>query len=651
MGGSFQRPPKKNNGRSPEARTLEHVCYVVLVIDVCITALWLVRDMISGSLVVTSNTFLAYGKCGLIFGLTLILLWRLRCSGLPLSLNFKICGQVIAAGWVIFNAVTSRPNETWHMLLILSLDVTQTMKSDDDALIMDRLASVILLVFAVYSVFHNLSVSGLGPNIHFVHHEKEIDFFTKLFLDLVPLFLNFQVVRSFGRNLRYEVKCTRISVEAASNVGRALVDFDLDKAYDMMACMEEDSPIFEPLMKLIHNLRTYRPFLPSYLFPQSLDNDCEPTNRVTTEVMSGKSTSWNHAKTAAQRLRDPDYSLNDFRADVEAAFPELELYNIGPDGNVHKDGSLCSSGRTGLEEYQRTLGAFYSVYSIARLDIDGKEIFSFGVDLNGKPVAVTDADIMAEKKDLYLSMDWTRMLELFIRAGILKVASNQLAQADKGRAANQSKSSLPGLTGSWRRNDVPSVPVVPVSTPTFGNHSAWEESSKSEFASTLRRLSQGPDGTSSEDWTFQLEVDIERMTAFLVLTAIHDIMKNPCLMMTVHEKHAPYQGQVAGSKLLDHDLALMYTMEHFSGLLPSFHGLGPGQRAAVFFSQGKMGFNNGWLVQGEAPPGALFSRFKEVITSGGASDSDISFYFAHWLTDVAGSPSADGRGLAPRSSR
>jgi len=49
-----------------------------------------------------------------------------------------------------------------------------------------------------------------------------------------------------------------------------------------------------------------------------------------------------------------------------------------------------------------------------------------------------------------------------------------------------------------------------------------------------------------------------------------------------------------------------------------------------------MGFNNGWLVQGEAPPGALFSSFKQVIVQGGASESDISFYFVHWLTDLAG---------------
>jgi hypothetical protein len=49
-----------------------------------------------------------------------------------------------------------------------------------------------------------------------------------------------------------------------------------------------------------------------------------------------------------------------------------------------------------------------------------------------------------------------------------------------------------------------------------------------------------------------------------------------------------------------------------------------------------MCFNNGWLVQAEAPPGALFTKFKQVISEGCASQSDINFYFVHWLTDLAG---------------
>lgn len=44
----------------------------------------------------------------------------------------------------------------------------------------------------------------------------------------------------------------------------------------------------------------------------------------------------------------------------------------------------------------------------------------------------------------------------------------------------------------------------------------------------------------------------------------------------------------------------------------------------------------GWLVQAEAPPGALFQKFKSMILAGQASPPDIAFYFAHWLTDLAG---------------
>jgi hypothetical protein len=56
----------------------------------------------------------------------------------------------------------------------------------------------------------------------------------------------------------------------------------------------------------------------------------------------------------------------------------------------------------------------------------------------------------------------------------------------------------------------------------------------------------------------------------------------------------------------------------------------------VKFTQGSMEYNQGWLVQAEAPPGALFRKFKSIITSGCASKSDIAFYFVHWLTDLAG---------------
>ena len=57
---------------------------------------------------------------------------------------------------------------------------------------------------------------------------------------------------------------------------------------------------------------------------------------------------------------------------------------------------------------------------------------------------------------------------------------------------------------------------------------------------------------------------------------------------------------------------------------------------ACLHTQAKLGFNHGWLVQAEAPPAALFSNFKALLLEGGATASDIAFYFVHWLTDLAG---------------
>lgn len=127
----------------------------------------------------------------------------------------------------------------------------------------------------------------------------------------------------------------------------------------------------------------------------------------------------------------------------------------------------------------------------------------------------------------------------------------------------------------------------------------------------------------------------ERCEAMLALTAIHDIFKNEAFLPTVAENHT-FEGYSGGCVIQDHDQALNYILVHFPEALPSFAALNSKQRKAVVFTQGKMGFNNGWLVQAEAPPQALFSTFKKLIGSGGATDEDVSFYFVHWLTDLAG---------------
>jgi len=81
---------------------------------------------------------------------------------------------------------------------------------------------------------------------------------------------------------------------------------------------------------------------------------------------------------------------------------------------------------------------------------------------------------------------------------------------------------------------------------------------------------------------------------------------------------------------------LAYVLEYWPKSLPSFAGLPEAQQRSVRFTQSGMEYNMGWLVQAESPPGALFSKFKSSISSGQVESADIGFYFAHWLTDLAG---------------
>ena len=81
---------------------------------------------------------------------------------------------------------------------------------------------------------------------------------------------------------------------------------------------------------------------------------------------------------------------------------------------------------------------------------------------------------------------------------------------------------------------------------------------------------------------------------------------------------------------------LGYVLEKDPTALPCFDALDEPEQRAIRFTQSKMGFNHGWLVQAEAPPGALFSSFKKLIDDEGVDSADIAFYFVHWLTDLAG---------------
>eukprot|EP00435_Cladocopium_sp_Y103_P064648 s276_g26.t1 len=79
--------------------------------------------------------------------------------------------------------------------------------------------------------------------------------------------------------------------------------------------------------------------------------------------------------------------------------------------------------------------------------------------------------------------------------------------------------------------------------------------------------------------------------------------------------------------------------DHYPDLLPSFKELDHAERQSVQFTQCNLCFNHGWLVQAEAPPGAIFTKFREAINRDKklhAGAKDVALYFVHWLTDLAG---------------
>jgi len=161
----------------------------------------------------------------------------------------------------------------------------------------------------------------------------------------------------------------------------------------------------------------------------------------------------------------------------------------------------------------------------------------------------------------------------------------------------------------------------------FLRESRWDEFE--QLLVDAEVLVRGPDG--------KLEPNFKRVMTLLTLTAAHDIMKLQTLQPTVQPEHAPYHGYGADDVIGDHDLALSYLMDHYPELLPSYAGLSDAERRSVQFTQCELCYNQGWLVQGEAPPGAIFTKFRQLLQQDAGVDSkDVALYFVHWLTDLAG---------------
>lgn len=314
----------------------------------------------------------------------------------------------------------------------------------------------------------------------------------------------------------------------------------------------------------------------STLHPKEVQGKKGAPNPHLRRILQAKRTDWKTVRRMARRLQDKDYTLSQFNEDL-TAFPELFLYL--------RDGVIdAGSGRTTDDEYQRTVCAFFAIYWLMRLDIDGRQGFSFGMD-----------------------DDWNPLQESMVKDGQVSMP--------KSTASVELQQRLYKLD---RRL-------------AFFNNAQWGFFRRLMIDADLLEMSNNGRG--------QYKVKETRMVSLLALTAIHDIMKMDALLPTVQPEHDGYHGYSAGDVIGDHDHALCYLMDHYPDLLPSFKELDLAERQSVQFTQCNLCFNHGWLVQAEAPPGAIFTKFREAINRDRklhAGEKDVALYFVHWLTDLAG---------------
>mmetsp|Transcript_25618 Transcript_25618/g.59670 ORF Transcript_25618/g.59670 Transcript_25618/m.59670 type:complete len:943 (+) Transcript_25618:61-2889(+) len=338
-------------------------------------------------------------------------------------------------------------------------------------------------------------------------------------------------------------------------------------------------------------VETYRVQVPEPLerCPQPEQASNVP-NEVLVELIGGKTTDWALIDEICSSLRRMDYNLSAFHQDCVKAFPELRLY-LGPAQEPAvsstaetprrqngRPSTKTTSGITSEDEYQRTMGALFHLYWLMRLDIDGKVGFCFGVD---------------PSSDTW-QPNWP-------------FTPPQPCTKPFPQMSKEEKQAHFFCSGQW---------------------TAFQELLLD--AGLLCRTDDG-----------MLKQDHERLKAMLALTAVHDIMKMEALLPQVNAPFAPFGAYQEGETISDHDIALAYLMENFPSLVPSFDGLPAEARRAALFTQSKMDFNNGWLVQAEGPPGKVLRGFKKVLR--GRQDAvsqvtprDVAFYFVHWLTDLAG---------------
>ena len=301
--------------------------------------------------------------------------------------------------------------------------------------------------------------------------------------------------------------------------------------------------------------------------------------KALTTGLAGKTFKHDLAMRIALNIRKKRYDLAHFYGDCLEAFPELQLYLAATEQQAAEGAASetalrgVTSGLTSDEEYRRTIGAMFAVYWLMRIGIDGERGFSFGVDEDWVPHEAADIEKLRDDEH---SDDKVR--------GDAKKRLDFIKVMDWGKLQ--------------------------------------------ELLADAGMMTIEKDGS--------VQVHGERTLAMLALTAFHDIMKVQSLLPVVAAKNAPFCSFKEGDMINDHDIALGYVLTHHTDLLPSFNSVTEHSQKSIRFTQSKMQFNHGWLVQGEAPPSPLFANFKEVLISEHVAPADVAFYFTHWFTDLAG---------------
>ncbi|CAJ1451006.1 unnamed protein product [Effrenium voratum] len=291
-------------------------------------------------------------------------------------------------------------------------------------------------------------------------------------------------------------------------------------------------------------------------------------------LMEGKATDWARARRAAEQLRSPSYDTRQFHDDITVAFPELRLYCLI---NAEEDEADAAKSASAGSISQGTSAGRSSFEEYQRTIGALFCIFwLMRLHLDGKECFCFGLDNSWKPKT---------------QEDFLKEGSDDMQLEYK------------------KRKD-------------FYDKADWDGLSNLFVGAGLMKKKNGPH-------------DPERTLAMLVLMTIHDLMKLDKLRPICAKEFGGYK---RGDQIGDHDIALSYVLERFPSSLPSFAGLSLEQQRSIRFTHSRMDYNMGWLVQAEAPPGALFRALRGAICEGQAQRgaADVAFYFAHWFADLAG---------------